>query len=105
MPDQVQTDRQRAETKARDIELAFFKPDFIEHPVKRPSLVELVATALLETEQRARREGYEAGREDAAAECKLVGDDWRDAGVEMKAFAAEYLETRIRALKPEPKWA
>lgn len=51
---------ERLRERAKAIELAFFKPDRIEHPEKRPSLVELIATALREIEQTARAEGERA---------------------------------------------
>ncbi len=41
---------------------------------------------------------YQRGIERAAKACNLVGDDWRDAGIELKAFAADYLAAYIRAL-------
>lgn len=57
---------ERLRERAKAIELAFFKPDRIEHPEKRPSLVELIATAMHEIEQAAERRGIERAKLTAA---------------------------------------
>lgn len=57
-----------------------------------------IALALLTERREAEQRGAERMREAAASECILVGGDWRDADIEQKAYAANYLADRIRAL-------
>lgn len=85
---------ERLRERAKTIELAFFKPDRIEHPEKRPSLVDLIALALHEIEQAAERRGIERAAKlcDKAAEHDPVL--WRSA----YNHAAELLAADIRAL-------
>lgn len=86
---------ERLRERAKAIELAFFKPDRIEHPEKRPSLVELIATAMHEIEQTARAEAAKIADEYA---------DWTywgqyDNGSAAEAAAAEIAQA-IRLGRP-----
>lgn len=83
------TDRQRAEAKAREIG-AMLGDGYDSLP--------LIADVLLEAEQRARGEGWEAGREEAAKwhEAQALATDSRITDLRHQDYAKA-----IRSLKPK----